>query len=355
MEAIWVLAGVAAGIGLILALRGKGGGGEVADLKREMQTLNQRIAADTGLLVQRLEGLDTRMTQTQLAGQDLAVDIFSTLGDLRSATTAVAEQAKEFTALQDLLRAPKARGGLGEAMLEELLGQVLPPSAYEMQYRFAGGAIVDAAVRAGGRIVCIDSKFPLANYRRIYEAGDEIGRAEAERAFAADVVKHIHDISSKYILPDEQTLDFAVMYVPAEGVYGEVLRLSSKKRSVFELAIAERVVPMSPLTLYGYLQTILYGLKCLRIEEHAQEILGFCGQLQQDMARFAEDFEVMGRHIGNARSKYDESVRKLDRLRYRLDRVANLTEGDPAGDQTEGLEGPEAANRREPFEVIRGS
>jgi DNA recombination protein RmuC len=298
----------------------------MASMRHEMERLAQSVGHDTSLLSQRLEGIDSRMTETQVANSSLATSIFDTLGDVRSATTMVAEQARTFTSLQDLLKAPKARGGIGEAMLEELLRQVLPPQAYSCQHRFTSGTIVDAVVKAGGRIVCIDSKFPLSNYRRMCEADSEPERLDAERAFAGDVEKHIRDISTRYIVPDENTFDFAVMYVPAEGVYAEVLRLAHRRRPLFETAIESRVVPMSPLTMYGYLQTVLFGLKCLRIEESAEAILDFCGRLQRDMERFSNEYEVLGKHLGNARAKYEEGTRRLDRFRDKLERVVDLAE-----------------------------
>ncbi|MGH2799717.1 MAG: DNA recombination protein RmuC, partial [Thermoleophilaceae bacterium] len=268
------------------------------------------------------------------------------LGDLRSATKSVAEQAREFNVLADLLKAPKARGGLGEAMLVELLGQVLPPSAWATQHRFRSGATVDAVVRAGGRIVCIDSKFPLSNYRRMCDAHQEADRLDAERAFARDVDNHIKAIATKYVVPDEDTLEFAVMYVPAEGVYAEVLRLAHQKRPLFETAIEARVVPMSPLTLYGYLQTVLYGLRCLSVERGAEKILASCGRLQQDFDRFAGEYETLGRHLGNARGKYEEGFRRLDRFRDKLDALVEASEDDELGPKDDPLNRPplEAVN-----------
>jgi DNA recombination protein RmuC len=301
---------------------------EVATIREDLRAVAEAVAAQSVALSRRLEGIDSRMTETQTASIEMARGIYATLGDLKASTASVAEQAKQFTSLQDLLRAPKARGGLGEAMLEEMLRQVLPPSGFSTQHRFASGTIVDAVVRAGGRLICIDSKFPLANYQRICDSSDDVSRAEAERAFAADVERHIRDISSRYIVPDEGTLDFAVMYVPAEGVYGEVLRLSHRKNPLFETAMDARVVPMSPLTMYGYLQTILFGLKCLQIEKSAEAILGFCGQLQQDVTRFAEEYDTLGKHLGNARNKYEQGAQRLDRFRDRLDRAADLADGD---------------------------
>lgn len=301
---------------------------EIAQVRAEMRSLAERFLVETSGLGRRLEGIDSRMVQSQAASQDLTRHIFDTLGDVRRATTTVADQAREFSSLQDLLKAPKARGGIGEAMLEELLREVLPPHSYSVQHRFTSGVVVDAAVKAGGKLVCVDSKFPLSNYRRMCAATDDDERRHAERDFAADVYRHIRDISSRYIVPDEGTFDFAVMYVPAEGVYAEVLRLEHRRRPLFESAIEARVMPMSPLTMFGYLQTILFGLKCLRIEESAEAILGFCGRLQQDLERFATEYDVLGRHLGNARTKYEEGARRLDRFRDKLDRVVDLAEED---------------------------
>jgi DNA recombination protein RmuC len=300
-------------------------------IRLEVRALTERVSADSSRMAARLEGIDTRMLRSQVANQDLAQGIYDTLGDVRRATTSVADQAQQFTALQDLLRAPKARGAIGEAMLEEILRQVLPSQSYTMQHRFRTGTIVDAVVHAAGRIVCIDSKFPLSNYQRMCRADDDVGALDAERAFAADVERHIKDISARYILPDEGTLDFAMMYVPAEGVYAEILRLSHRKRPLFETAIEARVVPMSPLTMYAYLQTVLFGLKCLQIEKNAEMILGFCGRLERDVDRFASEYETLGRHLNNAWTRYEEGASKLGRVRDRLARATDLadSEGPP--------------------------
>lgn len=339
---LFVLGATLLGAGYLLMRSGRRGApadptGDLTAMRAEVQKLCERVSMDNAYLTQRLEGIDSRMTSTQTASADMARGIFDTLGDVRQATFAVAEQARQFSSLQDLLKAPKARGGIGEAMLEELLRQVLPPSGFKMQHRFSSGQIVDAVVRAGGRLVCIDSKFPLTNFQRICDASDDLSRAEAERAFASDVEGHIRAIGSRYIVPDEGTLDFAVMYVPAEGVYAEVLRLAHRKQPLFETAIASRVVPMSPLTMYGYLQTLMYGLKCLQIEKNAEAILDYCGRLEQDVARFATEYETLGKHLGNAHSKFEEGRRRLDRFQGNLQRVAEM-----ADDETE----------RPPLEIV---
>ncbi|HEX2196892.1 MAG TPA: DNA recombination protein RmuC [Actinomycetota bacterium] len=301
---------------------------DAAAVEQAVARLGDRLSSDSSLLARRLEGIDTRMARSQSASTDLAQGIFEALGDVRRATAVVAEQAKEFASLQDLLRAPPARGGLGEAMLEELLRQVLPPRAYATQHRFRNGSIVDAVVRAGPKVVCIDSKFPLANYRALCDASTEAERAAARRAFAGDVDRHVGAIASKYVLPDEGTFDFAVMYVPAEGVYAEMLRSSHAGRPLFERALEAKVVPMSPLTLYGYLQTVLMGLNCLQIERNAGRILDFCGRLQRDVELFAGEYETMGAHLTNARNRYEDGSRRLARFRESLDRVVDLDEPD---------------------------
>jgi DNA recombination protein RmuC len=320
---IALLAALVGGAAAALALRRRAsspGTDALADLRNDVRVLSERVLTDSLHVTQRLEGIDNRMATGALAAQSIT-DVIS---DVRRATQTVAEQAKEFTSLQDILKPPRARGGMGEAMLEELLRQVLPPQSYSTQYRFRSGAIVDAVVKAGGKLVCIDSKFPLSNYRRMCDAADARERVAAERDFAADVDRHVRAIATRYIVPDEDTFDFAVMYVPAEGVYGEVLRSSHRGRPLFEAAIEARVVPMSPLTMYGYLQTVLFGLKCMRIETTAHEVLDHCGRLQQDIERFAEEYDILGRHIGNARSKYEESGRRLARFRESLDRMIEL-------------------------------
>src|SRR5918992_1390494 len=168
---------------------------QLAYLRKEMQRLAQAISNDTSHLGQRLEtrleGIDTRvsrtLTETHSSSQELAKGIFETLGQVTSATQVVAEQARQFNLLQDLLKPPKARGGVGEAMLEQLLVQVLPRGTFFTQHRFRSGAIVDAVVALDNRLVPIDSKFPLANYERICDADNDAERIDAERAFSTDV------------------------------------------------------------------------------------------------------------------------------------------------------------------------
>ena len=294
----------AAGLG---ARAARGAAGELGELKA-------RLEADSAALQRRLEGVEDRLFRATTESSAIARGVFEALGDVKRSTALVAEEARRFGALSELLRAPGARGSLGETLLEELLRQVLPPGSYAFKHRFGSGVVVDAVVRAGDSLVCIDCKFPLANLRRALEAGSDVERAGAERAFVVDVERHVRDIAARYIVPDEGTLDFAVMYVPAEGVYAEILRAQHRGRPLTDIALEARVVPMSPLTMYGFLQTVLFGLRCLRIERGARAVLERCGALQREVERFAADYETLGRHLANARVKYDDGRRRLDRV-----------------------------------------
>lgn len=296
----------------------------------ELSALGARLEADAAALRQRLEGIEGRIVQATTESSAIARGVFEALGDVKRSTALVAEEARRFASFGDLLKAPAARGSLGEALLEELLRQVLPPGGYSLQHRFRSGVIADAVVRAGGSLVCIDAKFPLANHRRAAEAATELERAAAGRAFAADVERHVRDIAARYIVPGEGTLDFAVMYVPAEGVYAEILRTQHRGRPLTEIALEARVVPMSPLTMYGFLQTVLFGLRCLRIEQGARAVLEHCGALQREVERFCADYETLGRHLANARARYDEGLRRLDHVSFGLERVLDAGQ-DAAG------------------------
>jgi DNA recombination protein RmuC len=183
---------------------------------------------------------------------------------------------------------------------------------------------VDAVIHVDRRLAPIDAKFPLDNFERLVDAADADARELAEKAFARDVKGHIDAIASKYIRPDEGTFDFAFMYLPSEAVYYELA--CGKTGQLLTYAHERRVVPVSPTTFTAYLQMIVLGLKGLQIEQHAQEVMAYCGQLGKDFERFRSDFEIVGKHISNAQSKYGEADRRLERLETRLERASDWEE-----------------------------
>ena len=240
------------------------------------------------------------------------------LGELTQRTKEIQEVGKNISGLQDILRAPKFRGGFGELLLERLLADILPRDNYSLQYRFQNGETVDAVIRIGGNLVPIDSKFPLEDFERIVTAESEQEKVALRRQFTRTIKGHIDDVT-KYILPDENTFDFALMYIPAENVYYEtILRGQAEESEIYSYSLQKRVIPVSPNSFYAYLQVIILGLKGLHIEKTARDILGHLGRLQGDLQDFQEDYSTLGGHIRHAATKYEEAATKLTRLGDKL-------------------------------------
>jgi len=254
-------------------------------------------------------------------GQTLG-NVQSHLGKVEITTREVLDKAKSISSLEDLMRAPKFRGGMGEFFLGDLLGQILPPACFSLQHRFKSGEKVDAAININERLVPVDAKFPLENFKKYIQEADEKCRETMRRKFVADVKKHIDDIATKYILPEEGTYDFALMYIPAENVYYETIlkdEALGEDRSLYSHALRKRVIPVSPNSFFAYLQVIVYGLKGMEIEKSAQVIYQTLTQLRGDLTRFQNDFQVLGTHLANAKSRFDEAEKRLVKFSDRLE------------------------------------
>ncbi len=259
-------------------------------------------------------------------------DLRERLGELTQKTKDIGEVAKNVSSLQELLRAPKFRGGFGELLLERLLADILPRDFYSLQHRFGNGETVDAVARIGKSLVPIDSKFPLEDFERMIKAESEEEQKALRRQFTRNIRKHIDDVA-KYILPDEHTFDFALMYIPAENVYYETIIQGSEESGIFSYSLERKVIPVSPNSFYAYLQVIVQGLKGLHFEQAAGEILAYVKRLQGDLDDFQQDYEVVGGHIHHAAKRYDEASRKLalfgDKLQLAGETpVEKLPEGD---------------------------
>jgi DNA recombination protein RmuC len=236
------------------------------------------------------------------------------LGRLEETNKQIVTISKDISSLQELLRAPKFRGAMGEVLLENLLSQVLPKDHYATQYRFKSGEAVDAIIKLGERIVPVDAKFSLENFQKMWEAQDEQFKNNLRKKFIQDVKNRIDEVSSKYILPQENTYDFALMYIPAENVYYEVVI----KEDIFSYSMSKKVIPVSPNTFYAYLQVICLGLKGLKVEENAKSILKSLSALEIDMDKFKEEFSILGSHLINANTKYTDSQKRLDKFSDKL-------------------------------------
>jgi len=240
--------------------------------------------------------------------------VYEKLGALEESSHKIYEVGKSVSSLQELLRAPKFRGELGETLLENLLSQVLPKDNYSMQYRFKTSDAVDAVIKLGERLVPIDAKFSLENFQKLIESVDEQSKNAYRKKFIQDVKNRADEIASKYILPQENTYDFAFMYIPAENVYYEIII----KEDLLAYFSSKKVIPVSPNTFYAYLQIICLGLRGLKIEENAKVILKNLSSLTVEIGKFKEEFDVLGTHISNAKSKYDDSQKRLDKFSDRL-------------------------------------
>jgi DNA recombination protein RmuC len=296
------------------------------ELQQVTAEVNRRLQDGMALMQEAQKTMGQRLEDASRA----VTEVHGQLGALGEATRRMEQVGRDISGLEQILRAPKIRGGFGETLLERLLAEILPTESYRLQHGFRSGDKVDAAIVVAGRLVPVDSKFPLENFRRMLEEPDEERRRPVRRAFLKDVRGRVDEIARKYIVPDEDTFDFALMYIPAENVYYEViLRDESGEDSLLGYSLARRVVPVSPNSLYAYLQVILLGLRGLRIEQNAREILGALGQLQADTGRLREHFDTLGRHITNAKNKYDETATSLARLEGKIENVAGRG-GQPA-------------------------
>lgn len=246
------------------------------------------------------------------------------LGQLQESTQSMIRIGRDISSLQDILKAPKLRGILGELFLEELLRQLLPQDRYSLQYSFRSGEKVDAVILLGQGMVPVDAKFPLENFKRLIRPASDEEARKSRKQFLADVKKHVDQISSKYILPEEGTFDFALMYLPAENVYYETIlkeETDSSAESLVQYALSKKVIPVSPNSFYAYLQAIVLGLRGLKIETSAREILNCLGQLGQDFKKFYEEFEKLGSHLTNSKSAYEKAQKRLDRFQHQLESI----------------------------------
>ena len=249
------------------------------------------------------------------------------LGELGKSAEKIYDVGKDISSLQDILQTPKLRGLLGELFLGELLSQVLPAKFYSLQHKFKSGEIVDAVVILNKGMVPIDSKFPLENFKRMIRSENDDDRKNSRKKFISDVRKHIDAIHDKYIRPDEGTLDFGFMYIPAENVFYETIIKEEdfgEEKGISTYALQKNVIPVSPNTFYAYLQSIVLGLKGLQIEKKAREIHDTLRRLQGDFNRFSEDFEIIGKHMNNMRTKYEEATVRAGRFRELLFRAGEM-------------------------------
>lgn len=291
-----------------------------------------QLANIVGKQVDSLRGsLEERLTNigSQVGGQlSEANNLFSSLkqdfGQLKESSNNMVEIGKQINQLQNILSSPKLRGNLGETLLEDLIKQVIPQGFYEFQYTFRDGSKVDAIIKTSERLIPIDSKFPKDEFERYVNAESDSEKSNAMTKFSKALKDQIDDIAGKYIKPTENTFDFAIMFIPSESMYYEILMQEGDENGAYRYAMKKHVIPASPNSFYAYIQAIAIGLKGMQIEKNAQLIRDQLTQLENSLAKFDDHFETLGTHLRNAANKYGDSHEALGRFRERLQGIAKI-------------------------------
>ena len=322
-------------------------------LATTQQTLLNQMNSVDAKLNQRFDAVQTSLGQSSAGTQDTMKHVNERLGKLAESTQQMLDVGRDISSLQEILQPPKVRGGFGELLLERLLAQILPDEHFSTQHRFSNGAQVDAVIRLGGSLVPVDSKFPLESFSRMLAAETDEERAAERRDFVRAVRTHI-DAVAKYIQPEEGTFPFALMYIPAENVYYEIIvkdDLLDGRGNLGSYALEKRVIPVSPSSFYAYLQAIVLGIRGMQVEERAQDIIRHLEQLSGDFGRIKKDFGTLGEHLKNASNRYsdiDHAVSLFgDRLQGQLHQPTQSSLPEPEANGTNGAGEPQPQLNRE--------
>lgn len=279
-------------------------------LKSNQELLSQSNKNITDTLQQNTRDINIRL--------DRAAQI---IAQLQKEAGRFGEISQSIRELQEFLKSPKLRGGLGEEVLKDLLLQTFPRSVLVFQYEFSSGERVDAGIKTDAGLLPIDSKFPLENFRKLHQATGAGEKSRARKEFIRDVKKHIGSIAQKYIVPDEGTLDFAIMYVPSESVFYEIINLPE----IVEHAKKMRVYLVSPNTLYVYLAIILVSFEGNRIEQRARMVLGSLRSIQKDYERLGVIIGKLTRHVTHAYNVLNTLSSSFTRLGRRITSTQSLS------------------------------
>jgi len=297
-------------------------GSNLAQLQTQFQGLRTNQDALSQSLEKNLRSGQENISQFLTHSQKTFGELKEQIGKLKSDSERLLQVSGDIRSLQNILKAPKLRGQMGEYSLASLLGQILPADSFTLQHTFANGKIVDALVKLPDFAVSIDAKFPLPAFEQMMAAEDDAAKAKLRRQFQTDVTKHIDKIAASYILPAEGTLDFALMYIPAENVYYEtIVKYDSDRADILDYALEKKVIPISPNLLYAYLMTIVMGLHGLQIEKEAAAIRANLQKLTAGLSSFAGNWDTLGRHLRNAQGQYDEGQKNLTQFQMQLEQI----------------------------------
>lgn len=322
--------------------------GQTQNFSQQLGQLGQNVTKGlegvTGALQKGVTDSATIAAQAQTVMASELKNSRETLGQIQQQLGAVQQAGQQMSqatqTLQNILGGAKSRGSLGEVTLERLLEDALPKERYQRQYRFSSGEAADAVVFLRDKLLPIDSKFPLDAFRRI---SDQIAAQappqieEARRAFATAVKGHADSIAKKYIVPNEGTLGIALMFVPSENVYYELLMTADAKgQPLDEYCREKNVIAVSPNTLYAHLQVILMGLQGMQIEENAKRLHASLAGMQKQMENFTDVFEKLGTHLKNAQQSYGEADKRFEKAHNALEGMLGVGTADAVLENPQG-------------------
>jgi DNA recombination protein RmuC len=295
---------------------------------------NTKISEDlVAWLKSSATSTDQKLSQNMSLFNDRLDNAARVIGDVQKSIGQFAEIGRSMQELQEFLSSPKLRGNIGEQVLKELLSQYFPPQSYELQHAFKNGEKVDAVLKLSHGLLPIDSKFPMENFRKYSKEKDQKTKDQFKKDFISDVKKHIIDIAKKYIMVDEQTVDYALMYIPSESIYYEIINTEE----LFDFAGDKRVLPVSPLSFYAYMKAILMSYEGQKIQKQAKDILNILKSIKKDYERTDESVNLLSKHLTNAYNQASQVSKNLNSLGQKLSSTNLLSDPDSKSDKQEKL------------------
>ncbi|EKE20935.1 MAG: hypothetical protein ACD_7C00423G0002 [uncultured bacterium] len=284
-----------------------------ASLLEWLKTMQSTIDSSSTHMVKTLQENSKQLNQRLDTAATVIRDVGKEVGQM-------SEIGRSMKELQDFLKSPKLRGNIGEQVLKDLISQMFPKNSFHIQYQFKSGERVDAAIQTDAGILPIDSKFPMENFQKMVKAESKLDKNLFEKEFCKDVKRHISDIAKKYILPEEGTMDFALMYVPSESVYYELVQMLE----IMDFAKQSRVYLVSPTTLYAHLQTILLAFEGKKIESRSRDLFKMLRALQVDFHKVEENMVVLGKHINNTSSQFNNVNTGFSQIGQKINSTKSL-------------------------------
>ncbi|MFA6146248.1 MAG: DNA recombination protein RmuC [Patescibacteria group bacterium] len=316
-------------IGLVVFLNKRFGAGKGDQsfllIQNQINELNKTIDNKLGQSNQILQQQFSQSAQ-------IIREVTEHLTKLDETNKQVINFTEQLQSLQDILKNPKQRGILGEYYLETLLKNILPPDTYKMQYKFLDGEIVDAVVFVGNKIIPVDSKFSLENYNRIIEEKNQAEKDKLEKQFVSDLKQRVTE-TAKYIRPNENTMDFAFMFIPHEAIYYDLLinkigSITGDTESIIQRAAGKyHVIIVSPTSFLAYLQTVLQGLRALKIEESIKEIIKNIGDVSKHLLSYEEYMKKLGNNLGTTVGMYNQAYKEFKKIDKDITRIAGGKSG----------------------------